>query len=236
MPTVLITGANRGLGLEFTRQYLSAGWQVIACCRDPQQENNLDNLLKNNNLLDVFKLDVADFSAIDQLADQLDQQPIDLLINNAGIFGPKKMADQDPGQTLGFMDYDLWSEVLRTNTMAPLKLIEALYSNVQGSEQKKIINMSSLAGSLSRGQGELFAYRTSKAALNMVTKILADKTSETGVIATALSPGWVKTEMGGPMADMDSEDSIRQVISLIDRLTAADSGRFYHYQGDAIDW
>ena len=209
---------------------------MIACARDLTGALLLSELSSESELLQLEQLDVTDFNAIDQLACKLEQQPIDILINNAGIFGPKQHSDNDPGQTLGFIDYKLWGRLLKTNTMAPLKMAEALYKNLQQSQQKKIINISSRAGSFSEGQTELFMYKTSKAALNMVTKVLGDKTADTGVIATAISPGWVKTDMGGAEANLEIEESIRALIKTISELTEKDTGSFLGHNGEVIPW
>lgn len=236
LKTVLVTGANRGLGLEFVTQYLQDGYQVVACARNLGRASELLKLKGNNELLRTFELDVANFGAVDQFCDELHGRPIDILVNNAGVFGPKIKADKDPGQTLGHMDYELWSEVFRINAMAPLKLIERLYSNIAASEDKKIINLSSAVASISTGMSELFAYRTSKASLNVITKILADKTTDTGVICTAFSPGWVKTDMGGPDAEIDVTESISVLRTTINSLTEKDSGSFLNYDGEVIPW
>ena len=198
---------------------------MIACARDLTGALLLYELSSESELLQLEQLDVTDFNAIDQLACKLEQQPIDILINNAGIFGPKQHSDNDPGQTLGFIDY-----------RAPLKMAEALYKNLQQSQQKKIINISSRAGSFSEGQTELFMYKTSKAALDMVTKVLGDKTADTGVIATAISSGWVKTDMGGAEANLEIEESIRALIKTISELTEKDTGSFLGHNGEVIPW
>jgi len=134
------------------------------------------------------------------------------------------------------MDYDLWADIFRINAMAPLKLIERLYDNISSSQEKKIINLSSAVASIATGMSELFAYRTSKAALNVITKILSDKTAETGVICTAFSPGWVKTDMGGPDAEISVVESITVLRATIDKLTEKDSGTFLNYDGRIIPW
>jgi len=234
--TVLITGANRGLGLEFVRQYLEDGHDVIACARNLSKAKELSTLAESNRSLSTVELDVADFETINKLGEKLKGHPIDLLINNAGVFGPKIKADKDPRQSLGHMDYDLWADIFRINAMAPLKLIERLYDNISNSQEKKIINLSSAVASIATGMSELFAYRTSKAALNVITKILSDKTAETGVICTAFSPGWVKTDMGGPDAEISVVESITVLRATIDKLTEKDSGTFLNYDGRIIPW
>ncbi|MCG8370063.1 MAG: SDR family NAD(P)-dependent oxidoreductase, partial [Proteobacteria bacterium] len=170
--TVLITGANRGLGLEFARQYYADGWEVIATCRDPDSASQLQAL--GGDRLAVLPLDVADFDVIGRFATALGDAPVDVLINNAGLFGPKRRADGDLRQTFGHIDYDIWSEVLRVNALAPVQLAEALVDNVAASAQKKIVTISSRLGSIAETDTGLYAYRTSKAAVNMAMATLAN--------------------------------------------------------------
>lgn len=176
MPTALITGANRGLGLEFARQYLSEGWRVLATCRAPDEATDLTVLAARHSQLAVHALDVADFQAIDALAASLKGEAIDVLLNNAALFGPKAHAERDLRQSFGSMDYAIWRQLFRVNTMAPMKMAEAFVSNVAASTEKKIAMMSSVEGSIDQAATRppgLFAYRSSKAALSMLTCGLA---------------------------------------------------------------
>jgi len=234
--TVFVTGANRGLGLEFVRQYLSDGWHVIATCRNPVGATVLHTLQKKYVELQVLPLDVGDFAAIDRLASDLNDQAIDVLINNAGLFGPKRQADGDLGQSLGHIDYEVWSELLRVNTQAPLKLAEALLSNVAAGTHKKIVTISSRIGSIDETDTGLYAYRSSKAAVNMAMATLANDVRDKGITVITFSPGWVKTDMGGPTASLDAADSIARLRELIARHTLADSGVFLDYSGEVIPW
>lgn len=239
MTTVFITGANRGIGLEFVRQYTNLGYRVIAGCRNPLLAQELHHIKdeKGSDLLDIVELDVKNFKLIDEFAVKFKGQAIDIIINNAGIFGPKALADKDYRQNFGSIDYDIWTDILRTNTMAPLKIAEAFYENLLIGEQKKIITMSSLVGSIELAEGsELFSYRTSKTAVNMAMKMLADKTAHENIICTLFSPGWVKTEMGGTQADLNVDDSVRILIELIESLTLKESGQFLNYDGKLIPW
>jgi NAD(P)-dependent dehydrogenase (short-subunit alcohol dehydrogenase family) len=232
MPTVLITGANRGLGLEFVRQYCDAGWNVIATCRDPKSATDLAALDRAYPSLNVHALDVGDFAAIDALARGLKGRPIDVLLNNAGIFGPKPVGDNDPRQMFGHMDYGIWAEILRINTMAPMKMAEAFIDNVIASHQKKFVAISSIEGSIAGAKGRIYAYKTSKAALNMVVKNLAMDLAPRGAITAAFCPGWVKTRMGGDAAPLEAPASIAGIRRVVDGLTLETSGQFWLYTGE----
>lgn len=234
--TVLITGANRGLGLELVRQYLADGWQVIATCRDPAKATSLHDLQTTYNGLQISPLDVADFEAIDALASELGGRPIDVLINNAGLFGPKRQAENDLRQSFGHIDYDTWAELSRVNTLAPVKLAEALAGNVAASEHKKIVTISSRLGSIGETDAGLYAYRSTKAAVNMAMATLANDVREMGIVVISLSPGWVKTDMGGPGASLEVRESIEAVRKLIEAQTPQDSGAFLDYTGEEIPW
>ncbi len=236
MPTVLITGSNRGLGLEFTRQYCQAGWQVLAACRNPAAAPELAALAAQFPALELHPLDVADFAAIDRLAKSLAGRPIDVLLNNAGVFGPRSVADQDPRQTFGAMDYEIWSEVLRVNLMAPMKMSEALIANVAASAQKKIVAISSVEGSIERSRGGIYAYRTSKAALNMLMRSLGRDLAVRGIVTASFCPGWIRTRMGGANAPLEAPPSIAGLRQVIDGLTPETSGRFWLWSGENLPW
>lgn len=234
--SILITGANRGLGLEFVRQYLADDWHVIATCRNPDAATSLQELQATYNGLQIMPLDVADFAAIDALASELGGRPIDVLVNNAGLFGPKRQADGDLRQSFGHIDYDIWTELLRVNTLAPLKLVEALIGNIAASEQKKVVTISSRIGSIGETDAGLYAYRSSKAAVNMAMATLANDVSDMGITVITFSPGWVKTDMGGPSASLEAEESIARLRGLIAEQSLEDSGAFLDYTGESIPW
>ncbi|MDX2145178.1 MAG: SDR family oxidoreductase [Rhodospirillaceae bacterium] len=236
MPTVLITGTNRGLGLELTRQYCADGWNVIATARDPKSSAELTALDAKHPSLNVHALDVADFAAIDKLAHDLKGRPIDVLLNNAGLFGPKAKAENDPRQEFGHMDYDMWARLFRVNTMAPMKLAEVLIENVAASAQKKIVTITSSVGSIARADGGIHAYRTSKSAANMLMHNLGINLAPRGIITAAFCPGWVKTRMGGPGAPLEAPEAMASLRAVIANLTLESSGRFWLYNGDLIPW
>jgi NAD(P)-dependent dehydrogenase (short-subunit alcohol dehydrogenase family) len=231
MTTTLITGANRGLGLEFVRQYAAAGWRVFACCRTPDEAAALKALAgPAGGRVSLHALDVADRGQIDRLGAELRGQPIDLLLNNAGVYGPPKMR-------LGEIDYAKWLEVLEVNTLAPVRMAEVFLDNVAGSEKKVIACVSSEMGSIARNEGgRHYLYRSSKAALNMAVKSLAIDLKGRGIIAVTVSPGWVQTDMGGADAPLRPEESIAGMIRVFARLRPDDSGKFLSYDGSEIPW
>lgn len=237
MPTALITGANRGLGFEFARQYLDDEWHVIAACRKPGDSPALAELGKRYPRLQRVAVEVCDHATIERAATQLRDQPIDVLINNAGVFGPSESVDSDPGQSFGHIDYDAWGEVMRVNTMAPVKMVEAFVGHVALGEQKKIITISSSMGSISNtGTGGHFAYRTSKAAVNMAMATLADTLSPQGIIVVMLCPGWCRTDMGGSTAVHEPADSVARMRRLIADFTLEDTGTFTQHSGERLPW
>jgi NAD(P)-dependent dehydrogenase (short-subunit alcohol dehydrogenase family) len=226
MPTALITGANRGLGLEFTRVYLAEGWTVHAGCRHPDKADALRRLEGD---LHIHPLDVDDPKDVKALASSLGDEPIDLLLNNAGVYGKRELK-------LGTFDYGDWEQVMRTNVLSPIRLAEALAENVAHSQHKKMAFVTSRMGSVAMNAGGSMAYRTSKSALNMAVSCLSMDLKSRGVACVLLHPGWVKTDMGGPNAAIEIPDSIAGMKAVIDRVGAADSGKFFDYQGQAIPW
>lgn len=230
MRHVIITGANRGIGLAFVKHYLLSGWQVSACCRDLSKALELKQLLSGDNSLNVIELDVTDPSSITRLAQAVDAQPIDLLINNAGYYGPK-------GVSFGHTAVEEWRRVLEVNTIAPLLLTEALYPNLKRAIRPLVAFISSKVGSMEDNtSGGGYYYRSSKAALNSVVKSLSIDLRQDGIKCVALHPGWVQTEMGGPNALIDTDTSVEGMCQVIDTLTPNQSGNFYDYQGAVIPW
>ncbi|MFO1154872.1 MAG: SDR family oxidoreductase [Rhodospirillales bacterium] len=227
MPTCLITGANRGIGLEFARQYAAAGWFVIATCRHPERADALTAVEGN---VQVHALDVADFARMEKLARHFDDVAIDILINNAGIYGPR-VTPYD------FVDYGIWAEALRTNTMAPLKLSAVFSRHVARSRRRLIVSLSTVMGSVAENtSGGFYIYRSSKAALNAVMKSLAIDLRSKEITVVVVHPGWVRTDMGGPRADLDAGEAVDALRALFQRLTLKDSGRFFRSNGDEVPW
>jgi NAD(P)-dependent dehydrogenase (short-subunit alcohol dehydrogenase family) len=224
--TVLVTGANRGLGLEFARQYSADGWRVIACCRAPKDAPELKKL---DGKIEVQALDVTSQDSIRHLAKALAGTPIDVLINNAGIHGDRR--------PFGETDAALWRKIFDVNTIAPSQILAALLENVAGSAQRKVANISSKVGSIGDGpSGGSYAYRTSKTALNMAMVNAAHELKARGLTILLLHPGWVQTDMGGPTAPVTIEQSIAGLRRVIDKATEAETGHFYDYTGRQLPW
>ena len=227
MPTVMITGANRGLGLEFARQYGADGWRVLATCREPDKADALRAL---GGEVEVHPLDVADHRAVEALSGRLAGEAIDLLLNNAGIYGPRTEPEGDD-------DYRAWAEVLRINSMAPYKLARCFAGHVTQSEKKLIVTVTSKMGSMADNtSGGSSIYRSSKAALNAVMKSMANDLAGSGVTVCVLHPGWVRTDMGGPGALIDAPESVSGMRRVIAGLGPGDSGGFFDFEGNRVPW
>ncbi len=228
--TILITGSNRGIGLELVRQFADDGWRVHACCRRPAQADALQALAADNPDIQVHALDVADEGQIREMASQLQGQPIDILFNNAGVYG---QTDAWFGNT----DSGKWLYCLRVNTIAPMKMMEAFVDNVAASQHRTIATMSSKMGSMAdNGSGGSYVYRSSKAAVNAVMKSAAIDLQDRGIKVAILHPGWVKTEMGGPNAEIDTATSVRMMRKTLSLLTLSNSGTFFDIDGSVIPW
>lgn len=226
--SVLITGANRGLGLEFTKQYATDGWSVLACCRAAQSASALQSIAKANNQVQLFDLDVADFAQIEALALQLKDQTIDVLINNAGVYPPS---------SFGNTNYEEWAKAFKVNSMAPLKMAEAFVQHVTRSQLKKIATLTSKMGSIDDNtSGESYSYRTSKTAVNMVMKSLSIDLKPYGISVVTLHPGWVQTDMGGRNALISTQTSVTGLRNVIEHLNIENTGKFIAYDGKEIAW
>ena len=223
MSTVLITGAARGLGLEFTRQYAAKGYKVHACARKP------DALKGVKGDIHPHKLEVTDHKAVQALAKALAGESIDVLICNAGIAGRA-------AGTLGQIDAAVWRETLEVNTLAPLIMAEAFVPHIARSADKKLVAVSSRLGSITHNEGGMYAYRASKTALNMEWRSLSVDTGAQGLICVVLHPGWVQTDMGGSSAPITIAQSVPSMVKVIDGLKPSDNGRFINYDGSAIAW
>jgi NAD(P)-dependent dehydrogenase (short-subunit alcohol dehydrogenase family) len=235
-PLALVTGANRGIGLELVQQYASDGWRVIATCRDQQDADELNALASTAGEVRVEPLDLTDAASIEGLADRLAGTAIDVLINNAGTMGPLPLEDHIHRQRFGGIDYDLWAQILLANTLGTVHLTEALIDNVAASTQKKIVMVSSTAGSIGGSDRTAMAYTTSKAALNKASTIIARTVADRGVIVLVLCPGHVKTRLGIGGAGVEIDDSVTGIRTVVEGLTMADSGTFLRYNGESIPW
>jgi len=223
-PTVLITGANRGLGLEFAKQYHEAGYNVIATARKPDAAEELNAIG-----VQVEQLDVTDAKSVSSLAKRLVDTPLDILINNAGVGGARK--------PIAEADIKAIERIIAVNTLGPIRVTQALIGNLREGEQKLIINITSLMGSIERNaRGIGYGYRESKAALNMFTKSLSNELKDEGFRCIVMSPGWVKTDMGGRNARLTPQESISGMIEVISGLSAEDTGEFFNHTGEKLPW
>ena len=222
--TVLVTGADRGLGLEFARQFAARGYHVIGTARKPGQAEELRKLGAQ-----VEQLDVADDASARALAGKLQGQPIDILINNAGIIGSSSNSVTE-------LDFNKMVYTYQVNALGPMRVTQALYKNLMQGKGRKVIDITSMMGSVSMNFGGAYDYRASKAALNMLTNTLAKELGKDGFICVVFHPGWVQTDMGGSSAPVTTRESISGMISVIDSLTKASSGKFYDYTGKELPW
>lgn len=231
MPSVLITGGNRGLGLEFAKQYAADGWRIYAACRDPSNASDLLRLAETREgLVEVLALDVTELASTRAAASKLGERPVDLLLNSAGIGGP-------PRQTVGNVDYVSWAKVLDVNTMGPMRVTEAFADNMARSDRKLVVTITSGMGSLADNtSGGSIAYRSSKAAVNMVMRSLAVDLAPRGISCVLVNPGWVRTDMGGAEATLAPAESVAAMRRLIETLGPAQSGKFFHYDGREYAW
>jgi len=230
MATVLITGANRGIGLEFTTQYLQRGDKVIATCRDIENADALNALGTKTPALEILPLDVSDHDSIAKFPSQLKNAAIDIFINNAGIYGPRD-------SRFGNVNAYEWMEVLQVNSIAPLLLTQELIGHLRAGKDKKLIYLTSKMGSIADNNGGgHYLYRSSKTALNMVVKSLAVDLGSEGFVSAVLHPGWVRTDMGGPNGMIDTNTSVTGMVKVIDGLSSKDNGGFFNYDGAVIPW
>ncbi|HVP62362.1 MAG TPA: SDR family oxidoreductase [Myxococcaceae bacterium] len=224
---VVVTGANRGIGLEFVKQLTARGEEVEATARDPGDAAELRALVQPGVRLRVHPLDVADDASVAGFATGLPPGPVDVLINNAGVSGVKGGEPIDPPDILRVFD---------VNAVGSLRVVRALLPRLRTGKAKKIVNLTSQLGSIAEASGGRYAYRMSKAALNMATRLLAEDLRGEGFRTVALHPGWVQTRMGGGAAPVPPEQSVRGMLRLIDGLTGEQSGRTFDFQGREIPW
>lgn len=226
MSNILITGAGRGIGLEFARRFAAAGAHIHATVRDLARADALRAL---GAPVTVHSCDVTSDAHVEALADRLGDTPIDILINNAGIL-------LNRGESFDSLDVADLEETLRVNTVAPVRVMRALAGHVARSERKLIVNISSRMGSISEASGSNYSYRASKAALNMAVKILSNDLKDRGVTAIVVHPGWVRTDMGGASAALSVEQSVDGLMKVIDKVGIRDTGSFINHDGSRIPW
>jgi NAD(P)-dependent dehydrogenase (short-subunit alcohol dehydrogenase family) len=222
--TYVVTGANRGLGLELARQLSARGEQVVACARQPRQATALQALP-----VTVEELDVADAQSVSSFARRLGSAPVDVLVNNAGLGGSD--------EPLAEIDFDRMEQLFRVNALGPLRMAQALLPNLRAGRRKLVASMSSRMGSIDdNSSGGYHGYRASKAALNMITKSLSIDLAREGFTCVVLHPGWVATEMGGTGAPLSAERSVQSLLRVLDRIQRRDSGKFFDHTGAVIPW
>jgi NAD(P)-dependent dehydrogenase (short-subunit alcohol dehydrogenase family) len=223
MNTILITGANRGIGFELSRQHADAGWRVIAGVRDVA-------LAKSGlPFAECVEVDVAESASVAALAAKYSKDTIDVLINNAGVIGPE-------AQSSSHMDFNGFLDTLNINTLGPLRVTQALLPAVQRAKAGKIITITSKMGSLSYASSDHVAYRASKAAVNKVMQCVATDVKPQGIAVAVIHPGWVRTDMGGASADIDVSTSAAGIVAVIEKLSLATTGQFWNYDGSTIQW
>ena len=228
---ILITGANRGIGLEMVNFAVEQGWRVFACCRNPHNADKLFNIAKlSSGQISVHIADMQELGTIQALSYELRNDPIDMLINNAGTYGSDK-------NKFGSVDADNWLQAFQINCIAPLKMVEAFSHQLEMSQTKLVACLSSKMGSMAdNGYGGSYIYRSSKAALNSVVKSLSIDLRQHNIISVALHPGWVKTDMGGENAEITTRESVEKIFNNLSLLTLKDSGRFIDIDGSDIPW
>jgi len=221
---VLVTGANRGLGLEFVKQLQETGYEVIGTARSPGKANDLKATGAR-----VEQLDVASAESVEALATRLKGIPIEMLINNAGMLNRTD-------SSLDSLDFDVMERTFQVNSLGPLRVTQALLPNLQAGEKKTIVNISSIMGSIELSGGGSYSYRTSKTALNQINKIISAELDSQGFTSVVIHPGWVRTDMGGSGATLAIPESISAILKVIDGLTIKDTGKFYNYDGKELPW
>ena len=239
VPTILISGANKGLGLGFATRFARDGWRVLASCRDPASVGALERLAAESaGRVRIDTLDVTDPASIAHYASALRGEAIDILFNNAGIQGPQP-------QNFGATDYAAWEDVIRTNVFGVMRMCEAFVDHVAASDRRLIVNVSSGTSSIANKnaltgvghpKGELYLYRSSKTALNMVSRCMAWELQPRGIAVVMLGPGWVRTALGSDAARFSVEESVANCTPMIQAWTLADTGRFYLYDGSEVPW
>jgi len=229
MNTILITGANRGLGLELTKQFSADNWRVFACCRNPTKAKELQSLKTANSNIQIYPLDVTDNANIQGLAESLNRETIDILFNNAGIIGADEVTGNIQSEHL--------LEVLETNTVAPVMVAQAFMQHLLNGNKKIIANMSSVMGSIEQTTADdHFSYRISKAALNEATRCMAMGLNAKQITVVSFHPGWVQTDMGGSSAPINPAISITGIKKVLDHLSIKDTGQFISYDGKHLLW
>jgi len=230
MDTVLITGANRGIGLALATRYATRGDTVIACCRSPDRAEKLQALTKEHSIT-VLPLSVDNDESVATFAQQLSNARIDILVNNAGISGGPR-----DRQTATTMDFDAWAQAFNVNTIGPVRVMQALLPNLKRAKQPKVMNITSQLGALSLDANISLGYSATKAALNKFMRVAAIELKQQGIAVGLIHPGWVQTEMGGASAPVEPAASAAGIIKVIDQLTLDNAGGFWKWDGSRHEW
>ncbi len=228
MTTVLITGTNKGVGLELTKLYAGRGDTVLACCRDPEAATELAAVAGD---VEVHGVVVGDDASVKTLSTVLGGRPIDLLINNAGTVGPDAAA-----QNSYTMDFDGWADTFNVNTMGPVRVLHAVMENLKAAGAAKVMTVTSQMGALSLDVVMVHAYCASKAAVNKFMRLAAIDLKQDGIAVGLVHPGWVRTDMGGPNAELSAAESAAGVAAVCDQLSLENSGGFWKWTGETHDW
>ena len=232
MDSILVTGSNRGLGLEWVRQYAGQGWRVYATCRYPDQADDLQELVRQHDNVTVHRLDVTDSKQFATLCNEIDDVAIDVLVNNAGVY--HEQWGNDP---LGNIKFDDWQHTFDVNTLGPMRVSEAFVEHVARSQKRLMVAITSHMGSIADiTSARDYAYRSSKAALNAAMKGLSIELAERGVGILLFHPGWVRTRMGGNSAPLSTQESVAGMRKLVDKFQISQSGSFFRYDGTRMPW
>lgn len=230
MATVLVTGTNRGLGLEFVNQFLQRGDRVLATCRNPEGAGELSALAANSDNLQLFALDVGNEQSMVDFAQAIKTEAVDVLVHNAGVYGPRDA-------NFGKLKAADWEEVIRINSIAPILLTQLIIGSLRQGESKKLVYVTSKMGSIDDNSGGgSYIYRSSKTALNSAVKSLSVDLADEGFSVGVVHPGWVRTDMGGPNGLIDPPTSVSGMMEVIDNLSQDNSGQFFNYDGSPIPW
>jgi NAD(P)-dependent dehydrogenase (short-subunit alcohol dehydrogenase family) len=229
--SILITGTNRGIGLALARIFTQYDWDVIACCRKPDEAEALKSIqAASEGRLKIKRLDVTRDEEITALAETLAEKNLDILLNNAGILGPEE-------QDFGFLDEDAWLETFKVNSIGPYKMVRAFLDNIARSQRRIIATITSQMGSIqNNSSGDYYAYRTSKSAANMIMKNLSLDLHAKRITCVALHPGWVKTRLGGKQAPLSPAESAAAIFKTLTSLSEEQNGSFLDYEGRNINW
>ncbi|MDX1593136.1 MAG: SDR family oxidoreductase [Gammaproteobacteria bacterium] len=232
MPSILVTGASRGMGLEWTRQCAERGWRVYATCRDPFEAGELRRIEESHGTITLHKLDVTDPAQVATLARTLPNASIDVLVHNAGVW-----KDWDPTLRIGKLKFDAWEETWQVNVLGPVRLTDALVEHVARSERRLVVGITSEMGCVSRitSPGS-YAYRASKAALNAALHGMAHELRRRDIGVLLLHPGWVRTTMGGESATLSPAEAVEKMLECVDGFTMEQTGKLFTSAGREMSW